>query len=179
MAESLHAPNVTPFENGAFEAASTALIAETLERVKARIVERMHVTDRYATGDTERSMVIEQYVGGARLIGRPYMQSLELGREPGPVPYNMRDIIKRWIIAKGITPTQIPYKTSRQHKYSVEERSLNAMAGAIAHTIETKGTVLYRQGGEENVYTPVLDNELPVLKEKLGILIVNMINNGR
>ena len=138
----------------------------------------MHTTGRYATGDTEKSMVIEQYDGGARLVGRPYMQNLEMGREPGPVPADMVDIIKRWIVAKGITPTLIPYKTNRPHKYTVEERSLNAMAGAITHTIATQGTVLYRQGGEENVYSPVIDEEVAILKAQMGAMLVQKIQNN-
>lgn len=167
-----------PFNRGEFASASSSLIVESLERVRQRIIDNMHTTNRWASGKTADSMVVEQYEGGARLVGRPYFQSLEIGRPAGPVPKNMVSIIKKWIIDKGISPEIIPYKTNRQHKYTVQERSLNAMAGAITHTIATRGTSLYRQGGDESVYTPVIREEVEMLKAHIGALIVQQLTNN-
>lgn len=166
---------------GASDEIEVAML-ETLERIKERIAENINAKGLKASGKTERSMRIERDAFGMQLIGRPYFQSLEVGRPAGRVPRNFNGIIRQWIIDKGLRIRTIPYKrlpSERwQPKYSVEERSLRIMAGAIAHTIATRGTRLYRQGGRKDIYTPVIAVEVEELKKKFVNIVVNSISSA-
>ena len=148
------------------------IVQEEIEWLKGRIVEQLKATGTTVTGATAQSLEasISQVGEGveAYLLGRPAFSTVEKGRGPGGVPSNIIEIIKKWIKDKGISVNQIPYKREPsenwQPKYSVEERSLNMAAGAISHTIATKGTKLYREGGRDDIYTPFIDEFV----ERLG-----------
>lgn len=151
-----------------------------LERIRLKIVANINDKGLHASGKTERSMFIERDEYGMRLVGRPYFQSLELGRPAGRVPHNFHAIIRQWIIDKRIAVRQIQYKRQPserwQPKYSVEERSLRIMAGAIAHTIATRGTQLYRQGGRMDIYSPVIAEEVEQLSRQYTDIIAKSIS---
>lgn len=155
------------------------ILLETLERIRRRIAENINTKGLRASGRTERSMEIEMGEARGRLTGRPYFQSLELGRPGGKVPARFVDIIRQWILDKGLTVRMVPYKrvpSERwQPKYSVEERSLRMMAGAIAESIRQRGTLLYRQGGRKDIYSEVIDDEVKRLEERLVINIIETI----
>ncbi len=148
------------------------IVREELEWLKDKVIERMQETGTTVTGETARSIETSIIAIGdgveAFLLGRPAFSTVEKGRGPGGVPSNIIEIIKKWIKDKGISVTQIPYKREPsenwQPKYSVEERSLNMAASAISHTIATKGTKLYREGGRDDIYTPFIDEFV----ERLG-----------
>lgn len=154
-----------------------------LERIRAKIAANINGKGLRASGKTEKSMHIETSTYGMRLVsvGRPYFQSLELGRPAGRVPYNFVDIIRQWIIDKGISVTLIPYKRQPserwQPKYSVQERSLRAAAGAIAHTIATRGTSLYRKGGRNDIYSDVIADEVERLREEYVNFVYTSISS--
>lgn len=160
-----------------------ALVLETLERIKQRIDENITSTGTRASGKTQESLQVIPGTLGGRLIGRSPFGTLETGRKPGKVPGNFRDIIRQWILDKGLAVVPIAYKrkqtSSWQPKYSPYERGLQQMAGAIAYTIRNKGTRLYRDGGRRDIYTNVIDEELDrlrnLLNEKLGQLVVERI----
>ena len=163
-------------------------ILACLERIRARIAANINDKGLKASGKTEASMFQPDSIrltdtGGMLVaVGRGYFQSLELGRPSGRVPRNFHAIIRQWIIDKGLAVAQIPYKRQPserwQPKYSVEERSLRAAAGAIAHSIATRGTLLYRQGGRRDIYTPVLEEETKALEEAIGRIIVKSIKSN-
>lgn len=153
------------------------IIIESLERIKERIAANIDSKGRKASGRTAASMRIEKTENGAMLIGRQYFQSLEIGRPAGNVPRGFNAIIRQWMIDKGVSFRIVPYKTQRLHKYSEQERSLNIAASAIAHSIMTTGTSLYKKGGEANIYTPVISEELELLKEKLAVNMRQYIEN--
>lgn len=152
------------------------LLEETLERIRRRIAENINAKGLRASGATERSMQVEMGENRGRLTGRPYFQSLELGRPGGKVPVRFVDIIRKWIEDKRIPVRMVPYKrvpSARwQPKYSVEERSLRMMAGAIAESIRKRGTVLYRSGGRKDIYSDVISEEVERLE---GLLAINII----
>lgn len=153
------------------------LVMECLERVKNRISSNIDTTGTRASGRTQESMWIEQTTTGGRLWGRKYFQSVELGRPAGRVPFNFVGIIKQWIIDKGLSIRQIPYKSEkRKHKYSVEEHSLNMAAGAIAHTIETTGTRLYKEGGRRDIYSEVISEEVAQLRKQLAASVAETLS---
>lgn len=155
------------------------LLVDTLSRIRAKIALNINEKGLRASGKTEASMVIESDEYGARLKGRPYFQSLELGRPAGRTPRGFVYIIRQWIIDKGLAVRQIPYVRQPserwQPKYSVEERSLLAAAGAIAHTIRTRGTLLYRQGGRRDIYTPPIQEEIARLATEIKGIISRTI----
>lgn len=148
------------------------LIRETLEEALADIAANLESTRTNASGRTSASMEVETYEGGARLLGRGYFDGVELGRPAGSVPSNFNAIIEQWIrdkMARGwFSLKLIPYKTNRQHKHTVEERSIMMAAGAIAHTIQSRGTSLYRSGGRTDIYSDTLDSRVEGLRSKLS-----------
>lgn len=158
------------------------IIYRSLERIRSTIADNINSKGLRASGKTEKSMRIEMYDEGGRLVGRQYFQSLEEGRPAGKVPYNFPAIIKQWIRDKGIAVQLVPYKRRAserwQPKYSVEERSLNMAAGAIAHSIATRGTLLYRQGGRRDIYTPIIEEETKRLEGEIGILVADTIRKA-
>ncbi len=156
----------------------TTILQSELEWLKDSIIERMRAEGITVTGKTAESLesVVKSStnmtVFWAILKGRPAFSTVEDGRRPGGVPSNIESIIKRWIQDKGISIRQIPYVRQPserwQPKYTVQERSLNIAAGAIAHTIKTKGTRLFRQGGRKDIYTPLIDEFIERVSEKVS-----------
>lgn len=158
-------------------------IRETLEHVRSLIEANISANGLTASGNTARSMQTEMYDGGGKLTGRAAFGTLETGRRPGKVPQDITEILKQWALDKGINITQVPYKrqpsANWQPKYSVEERSLEMFAQAVAHTIKTKGTKLYREGGDPNVYTPVIDEVIEKLRGEIFQIITDNIKNTK
>lgn len=157
-------------------------IADALERARIEIAAQISAKGLTASGETAASMRVEIEPNGAKLTGRGYFGTLETGRRPGNVPSDITEILKKWAIDKGINITQIPYKRQPSlnwtPKYSVEERSINAFAGAVAHTIMKRGTKLYREGGDPTVYTPVIDRIITELQNNIFQIVVSNINTN-
>lgn len=163
------------------------ILTRSLERMRDRIAANINEKGLRASGKTAASMYkpgsIRMTDTGAMLVavGRGWFQSLEQGRPGGRVPRSFTSIISQWIIDKGLSVRQIPYKRQPserwQPKYTVEERSLRMAAAAIAHTIAERGTLLYRQGGRRDIYSPVIEEEVKLLERELGELIVKSIKS--
>ena len=166
---------------GASNDIDNAMLA-ALERIRATIAANITEKGLKASGRTAASMRIERDAFGMRLVGRPYFQSLELGRPSGRVPRNFAGIIRQWIIDKGLSVRMIPYKREPserwQPKYTVEERSLRMAAGAIAHKIATSGTLLYRQGGRSDIYTPIIREEVEKLQKTYTDIVAKSISDA-
>ena len=166
---------------GASSDIDNAMLA-ALERIRATIAANITEKGLKASGRTAASMRIEREAFGMRLVGRPYFQSLELGRPSGRVPRNFAGIIRQWIIDKGLSVRMIPYKREPserwQPKYTVEERSLRMAAGAIAHKIATSGTLLYRQGGRSDIYTPIIREEVEKLQKTYTDIVAKSISDA-
>jgi len=130
------------------------------------------------TGKTADSIDYEdttnRFVLFSNRTGAP-IATLQTGREGGAVPKGFNGIIKQWILDKGISVKQIPYKRevsdNWQPKYTVEERSLNMAAGAMAHTIAKKGTERYREP-RADIYTPVTDFAIKEFKKRHTDLLI-------
>ena len=152
------------------------IVIETLERIKMRVSQNIDTTGTRASGRTQASMHVVSTPTGAMLVGRKYFQSVEVGRPAGRVPFRFRDIIKQWMIDKGIAVIPMKYKTSRKHKYTEQEMSLNVAAGAIAHTIEMQGTTLYRSGGRTDIYSDVIAEEIPRLRKEIAASVASTLS---
>ena len=157
------------------------VLIATLERIRAKIAANINSKGLRASGKPDSIRLTDT---GAQLVavGRGYFQSLELGRPAGRVPRGFAYIIRQWILDKGLSVRMIPYRRQPSErwrpKYSVEERSLRAAAGAIAHNIATRGTRLYQQGGRSDIYTPVLEEETKRLEAEIGRIIANSIKQA-
>lgn len=146
-------------------------IIVSLVWLQSKIIENHLAANQKASGQTIRSLLIEETSTGARLLGRSYFSTVETGRKEGKTPRNFNDIIQQWVIDKGIAITPIPYKRQPserwQPKYTAQQRGLMSIAGAIAHKIASEGTSLYRQGGREDIFTEPTQEAIKQIKDKL------------
>lgn len=145
------------------------ILMEEMQTLKAAIISNIRSTGQWASGATAESMQVTVEGNTAVLYGRKAFGTLETGRKAGAVPRNMRDIIYRWMQAKGIHADPMPYKRAGHHKYpSAQMRGDMYMAGAISHTIATQGTRLYRNGGRADVYSQEIPAAVRRINERLG-----------
>lgn len=142
-------------------------LIDALVRLRSNILVNHMTAEQAASGETARSLRVEDTSFGAALLGREYFGTLEDGRKPGAVPQNFNDIIAQWIVDKGIAFEPIPYirqeSAKWKPKYTPEQRGLMSLAGAIAHKIRTEGTQLYRESGRKDIFT----NEIEQTKEEV------------
>lgn len=150
------------------------MLKRHLENVKGKIAQAMADNGRNASGRSVASLSIEVNGIVGTLFGSKSFLVMEHGKKPGKVPYRFRDIIKQWIIDKGISVTPIPTKKS-QSKYSPHERGLNTMAGAIAYKIMKEGTKLYRDNGYNDIFTSAVREELETFGNELIVFTSNTI----
>lgn len=141
--------------------------------VKTKVQMRMAEQRRNATGRSSASLAVQISGDTASLFGSSSFKSMERGRAGGKVPRNFTDIIKEWIKAKGIAVK--PIQSKRPSKMSAQERGLNSMAGAIAHTIMKKGTKLHRNHGYNDIYTTAIREELELMKNEIGNIVSDEI----
>lgn len=138
------------------------IIKRHLENVKTKIVKQMAENKRNASGRSVASLTVEVAGNIGTLYGSKSFLVMEHGRKGGKVPKGFVDIIRQWIIDKGIAVTPIPAKTSRAI-LTPEERGIRSLAGAIAHKIMKEGTRLYRDGGYNDIFTSAVNEELELL----------------
>jgi hypothetical protein len=140
------------------------ILTEELGTLKATIINNIRSTGQWASGKTAASMAVMVSGSIGELVGRRAFGTLETGRRGGRVPRNFHNIIYDWMMAKGVHADPMPYKTSRPHKYTEQERGDRTMAYFIAKTIRTMGTRLYREGGRDDVYS----RAIPVTIERIN-----------
>jgi hypothetical protein len=140
------------------------ILKEELERLRDDIIQRQKDTGEYASGKTASGYeVAVESEFHAWLGGYSYVGVLERGRRPGKVPMYFKEIIKRWIIAKGLQ--------------SKNGKSLDRMAASIAWVIHMKGTVLHRNGIEMDIFTTPIKDFTERTASKLSILYRDEIIN--
>jgi hypothetical protein len=145
-------------------ASVSQILTEELGTLKATIINNIRSTGQWASGKTAASMAVMVSGSIGELVGRRAFGTLETGRRGGRVPRNFHNIIYDWMMAKGVHADPMPYKTSRPHKYTEQERGDRTMAYFIAKTIRTMGTRLYREGGRDDVYS----RAIPVAIERIN-----------
>jgi hypothetical protein len=121
----------------------------------------MASTKTNASGKTSKELFSEVTdYSIAIYANRKGFSNTEAGQNPGKRPKNFREIIRQWIIDKGISVSPMPYspKFKGVRKFSSpKERGLYYAAGAIAHTNKKKGSRLYRTGGRSDVFSPAVE----------------------
>ena len=147
----------------------TQILTEELTSLKAVITNNIRAAGEWATGKTAASMQVQVTGMMGELMGRRAFGTLETGRRPGRIPRNMRDIIYEWMQAKGIHADPMPYVRPGRHKYpTAQMRGDMSMAGAIAYTIKTRGTLLYREGGRNDIYSQAIPEAVARINARLG-----------
>jgi hypothetical protein len=156
------------------------ILTEELEALKGTIIANMEAAGQVASRRTIESMkvVVSEEEGtlyGGLPDGAP-IGTFETGRGPGGVPAGFPAIILQWMDDKGIHAEPIPYKRQPsdkwQPKYDPQTRGNMAMAGAIAHTIETQGTKLHRDGGRADIYSPAIAEAV----DRIGYRLLGIIS---
>lgn len=145
-------------------ASISQVLTEELGALRATIIGNIRATGQWASGKTAASMAVTVSGSMGELVGRKAFGTLETGRKGGRVPMDFAGIIYEWMQAKGIHAQPMPYKTSRPHKYTEQERADRTMAYFISRTIRRDGTRLYREGGRDDVYS----RAIPVTVERIN-----------
>ena len=151
------------------------ILTEELGTLRATIINNIRSTGQWASGKTAASMAVMVSGSIGELVGRRAFGTLETGRRGGRVPRNFHNIIYDWMMAKGVHAQPMPYKTSRPHKYSEQERGDRTMAYFIAKTIRREGTRLYRDGGRDDVYSRAIPITIERINSRLsGIYVASV-----
>lgn len=136
------------------------IVIDELQDLSKRIAANIEATGQKNTGETARSMHVEQDGTTFTLYGRGGFYGLEVGLHHRP-PI---DPIEAWIYSKGLAK-ETPQKT-------------RGFAFAIAHKMETEGSFLYRNkrtyGGVANpdVYSSEIKKTVERLHEKIGAYVI-------
>lgn len=151
------------------------ILTEELGSLRATIINNIRSTGQWASGKTAASMAVMVSGSIGELVGRSAFGTLETGRRGGRVPRNFHNIIYDWMQAKGVHAQPMPYKTSRPHKYSEQERGDRTMAYFISRTIRREGTRLYRDGGRDDVYSRAIPITIERINSRLsGIYVASV-----
>lgn len=133
------------------------IVFEELEDLRKRIISNIDSSGRRASGRTSESMRTDVSENRGVLFGRMAFGTLETGRKPGKVPVGFYQIIKQWVIDKGISFD------------SQSER--NSFAYLVSRKIAREGTQLYRTGAEADVYTTEVPETIERIKDRVGFLM--------
>lgn len=140
------------------------ILADWADEVIKKIQSNLESTGTNASGRTSESLEYTVDSDGLTIYGRQYFQGVEKGRPGGGIPYNMTDIIRQWMTDKGI-----------EDQFGTTESQKRSAAYLIGNYIKEHGTQLYRKGGREDIYTNVLEEEVPKLEEYLVTYISGTI----
>lgn len=158
------------------------IVFEELQDLQTRIADNIVKKGRNASGRTIESMHIDKGDKSITLFGRKAFGTLETGRGPGNVPKGFYGIIKQWVIDKGLSIKEIPYKRKESEKwhpiYTPKERGLMSLSGAIATKIANEGTKLYRNGGDDDIYSKEIPKTISSIKNRLGIMMKAEVVNS-
>jgi hypothetical protein len=140
------------------------ILREELEQLKSDIIKHQEDAGKMVSGKTAAGyeVAVESDRHGW-LEGYPYVGVLETGRKPGKVPKDFKEIIRRWILAKGL-------------QYQ-DDRDLNRMAASIAWVIHKEGTVLHRTGKREDIFGTPLKDFSGRLARRLSVFYASQISD--
>lgn len=144
------------------------ILKEEMAALIASIQQRITDQGASATGKTAASLQATTDALSATLYGGGGIRFIQRGRGPGPVPADFRSIIRQWITSKGIDFGS--YQVQGMIDLTPQQR-LDSLAGAIAHTIEKKGTLLYRAGKSRDI----LDTPIQQTVESVGQKVTDLM----
>lgn len=132
------------------------IIKEWSDEVIEKIKFNLDSTGTTASGETKRSLEMVWINNGFQIVGRPYFRGVEEGRPGGGIPRNFTNILYDWAEAKGILS-----------KFGTEESEQRSALFLVGQFIKHHGTQLYIKGGREDIYSNVINEELPKLMEMI------------
>lgn len=135
-----------------------------LEELKQNIINRHISAGQVASGRTKAGFevkTISPFRG--QLLGYSYSGVLERGRRAGKVPKNFMIIIAKWAAVKGITFN------------SDSDRA--RFVYFVAKKISEQGTLMYRQGKEEDIFTTATLKFEEMLGVEIGSLLEAEVKN--
>lgn len=142
------------------------ILSEWAENVVIQIKDNLDSTGTTASGKTKESLRYEAENGNLTIYGRQYFQGVEIGRGAGKIPYKFQDILYDWAEAKGIL--------SNFGDTEKQQRSALYMVGQF---IKEHGTELWRGTPRTDIYTDLINDELPKLEEELASKLVKIFVN--
>ena len=145
------------------------IVIKHLKVVQDGIEANMAKMKRTTSGRSVASLKIEDAEDAESirvfLTGDKQWEVMERGRGPGKVPYNFTQIIREWILRKGISYSHLAPKNGNA------ERGLASLSYMIAHSIMKKGTKLHRDNGYNDIFDTLLNEETAKLElEAVGIM---------
>lgn len=141
------------------------IVQQHLDAVRTGIIQRMTQQGCMASGKSASSLAVSATDTGGYLEGSSSFLVMEHGRGPGKVPKDFNSIIRSWIVAKGISYQDLIPKNG------TPEQGLTRLAGAIAHSIMTKGTRLYRDHGYNEVFSELLEQEVEKIASETSAVV--------
>lgn len=154
-----------------------SIVQEEMEILKKNIQTRMTEEKVNASGRTMKSLTIQVDQFGGILFGSSVFLNIQKGRAPGAVPKNFVEIIKDWIQEKGVNYSDYMPKSGAVIS---QEMKLQGLAGAIAHSIMKRGTLLHRKGITRDIYGKAIEDTLGRIATRVGdslALEIDTINN--
>lgn len=148
--------------------AITQLVTRHLHEIRNGIVANMEAMHRNASGRSVASLNIEfgkssDGSATASLTGGKQWEYMERGRGPGKIPINFSQIIREWILHKGISLSGVPGKS--------QERKLDSLSYMIARSIMQKGTKLHRSQGYNDIFDTLINREMEKLADEAAGVI--------
>lgn len=134
------------------------------ENVVERIKTNLDNTNTTASGKTKESLEVVVDNAELTIYGRQYFQGVEKGRPAGRIPWKFQDIIRKWMDDKGIAS-----------QFGDTESKKRSAAWNIAQFIKNNGTRLYLSGGRDDIYTNVINEELPKLEGQISMMVADTI----
>ena len=121
------------------------ILNRELTALKDEIIQRSKDTGAWASGETADgyAVAVESDSHGW-LGGFGYVAALSTGRKPGSAPMYFSEIIKRWIIAKGLN--------------FEDEKDLDRWSRAIAWKIRRDGSWLYRNNERRDIFDTAVND---------------------
>ena len=129
------------------------IVHDELEQLRQRIIANHRAAGQVASGRTIQSLRVEKTDEGGVLYGRKAFGTLETGRKGGKVPRGFYKIILQWMEDKGI---------------QVEKPK--SFAFLVSRKIAKEGTLLYRMGGRNDIYSPEVKKAMEAVEIRIGAL---------
>lgn len=142
----------------------TAKIITILERCKKEIQANMASRNINASGRTSKSLTVERYAGGVRLISAgeriaPF-ETVQFGRPAGRVPRGFYYILKEWSREKGLTFS----KESERSTFAYFLSKKIAREGTDRHTTP-----------DEQVYTPPVTQAVTEIRQAVANSVIETL----
>lgn len=137
-----------------------------LNEWKEEIIRNHERAGQVASGKTKDSIQVKMREDGGSIVGASYFYVLEKGRGKSKKSQGgiLKNNIKSWILAKGITPSG--------------KVSLDNLAYLITRKIHEDGTQLWRSGGRTDIYSNVITREnIKKMIKEIGVDVMSKIKS--